>query len=158
MRVLTTALGVPITTSGWRPSLSFSSGIFELGFSRFPSAYAREVLPKQVLAKGDLGCKEKQLRISLTVAHVTCLSESRWAKFSKKAESWIFFEQNGAGNAKNDRSRYSVQNHPIGSGCRGWFCRRSVVLVFAGFRTWRFVRARSAMRVERPDTDSLAMK
>ena len=29
---------------------------------------------------------------------------------------------------------------------RGWFCRRNVVLVSAGFRAWRFVRARSARR------------
>ena len=40
-----------------------------------------------------------------------------------------------------------IQISRRGNGCRGWFCRRSVVLVFAGFRTWRFVRARSATRV-----------
>src|SRR5437762_12618732 len=34
-----------------------------------------------------------------------------------------------------------------GSGRREWFCRQSVVLVSAGFRAWRFVRARSATLV-----------
>src|SRR5262249_8391329 len=36
----------------------------------------------------------------------------------------------------------------LGNVCRESFSRRSVVLVFAGFRTWRLVRARSAARVE----------
>jgi len=104
MRVLTTALRVPTTTSGRRSSLFFSSGIFELGFSRFPSAYAREVLPRQVLARGDLGCKEKHWRTSSTVVHVSCLSESRGAKFSKKAEFLDFLRTNRDGQRK-ERSR-----------------------------------------------------
>jgi hypothetical protein len=45
---------------------------------------------------------------------------------------------------------------PLDRGCafspreserRGWFCPRSVVLIFAGFRTLRFVRARGAKLV-----------
>src|SRR4029077_12020607 len=35
-----------------------------------------------------------------------------------------------------------------GSERRGWFCRRSVVLIFAGSRTLRFVRARCEALVE----------
>jgi hypothetical protein len=41
----------------------------------------------------------------------------------------------------------------------GWFCRRTVVLIFAGFRAWRFVQTRSAMRVENTNVeDSFAQR
>src|SRR6266487_3916845 len=35
-----------------------------------------------------------------------------------------------------------------GSGCRGWFCCQSVASIFAGFRSWKFGRARSAEPAE----------
>src|SRR5262249_7535277 len=51
--------------------------------------------------------------------------------------------------ACNERSFRSVRDSDQPeSECLGWFCCRSVVLVFAGFPAWRFVRARSDARVE----------
>ncbi len=52
---------------------------------------------------------------------------------------------------ENVSGPYVVQISRRGNGRHGWFCRRSVVLVCAGFRAWRFVRARNAMRVGAPE-------
>lgn len=51
--------------------------------SRFPSACAREALPRELLAKSDATCKENHSKVSLTIACFTPLSEIREAKFAK---------------------------------------------------------------------------
>jgi hypothetical protein len=148
MRVVTTALGVPITTSGWKPSLSFSSGIL-IGIFAIPirvcsrgpaetgSSKRRPWLQRKTVGDFIDGCS---CYLSIRKPRGQVFQEGRILEF--------FFDPNGAGNAKNDPARYSVQISRRGSGRHGLFCRRSVALVFAGFRSWRFVRARSATRVE----------
>lgn len=84
----------------------------------------------------------------VSTAYLTDLSETPPTKFSKKCLILRFgSEPNGRHGANKRHATLLFRIIQCGSGCRGWFCCRSVVLVFAGFRFWRFVRARNATRV-----------
>src|SRR3989442_7316927 len=80
--------------------------------------------------------------------HFTTFSEICHAKFSKNGRFLRFgSEPKELTGRKEAHAALLFLIIPRGSGCRGWFSRRSVVLVFAGFRSWRFVRVRNAKLV-----------
>src|SRR5436190_17237483 len=73
------------------------------------------------------------------VTWLTNLCETHATKFTKSAEFFrLLLKYRRCSGRENSRA-LGVQIIQRGNGRRGWFCRRSVVLVFAGFRTWRFV-------------------
>ena len=137
-------------STGIKPLVIFFIGDLLTWVFAIPIRLLARPCRHRFLPKWDIGRKEKQLNISLPIGCSTDFSEIWDMKFSEMYRIFRFGSE-----AIDRRTQRSVlkalptRSADAETDIGRWFYRRSVVLVFARFRTWRFVRARSEARVEK---------